>query len=244
MISPALKPTLHLQPQRVGVLLPLPLSGAYDYAVEHDEELPRGTLLDVPLGPRRYIGIVWQPPTHFLKEAHDWSPVQIAASLAVLDVPWIIKPLYGLVSDFLPLAGYRRRPYLLLASIWSWTIIVNKWLSLATLRRRANKFEEVFWSGLSLDELYQQFSKKPDHPMANVFISALREWRRWSAIRWLSGIPRQRLPSPASGSDAIPLPAEESSGRAVRQRRLAAWQLCRGENVLQRRYVESRDPSE
>jgi predicted MFS family arabinose efflux permease len=62
-------------------------------------------------------GIVWQPLTHFLKEAHDWSPVQIAASLAVLDVPWIIKPLYGLVSDFLPLAGYRRRPYLLLASI-------------------------------------------------------------------------------------------------------------------------------
>jgi MFS family permease len=62
-------------------------------------------------------GIVWQPLTHFLKEAHGWSPVQIAASLAVLDVPWIIKPLYGLVSDFLPLAGYRRRPYLLLASI-------------------------------------------------------------------------------------------------------------------------------
>jgi MFS family permease len=62
-------------------------------------------------------GIVWQPLTHFLKQAHGWSPVQIAASLAVLDVPWIIKPLYGLVSDFLPLAGYRRRPYLLLASI-------------------------------------------------------------------------------------------------------------------------------
>jgi predicted MFS family arabinose efflux permease len=61
-------------------------------------------------------GIVWQPLTHFLKEAHGWSPVEISASLAVLDVPWVIKPLYGLVSDFLPLAGYRRRPYLLLAS--------------------------------------------------------------------------------------------------------------------------------
>ena len=40
-----------------------------------------------------------------------------AASLAVLDVPWVIKPLYGLVSDFLPLFGYRRRSYLLLSSL-------------------------------------------------------------------------------------------------------------------------------
>ena len=61
-------------------------------------------------------GIVWQPLTHFLKEAHGWSPVEISASLAVLDVPWVIKPLYGLVSDFLPIAGYRRRSYLLLAA--------------------------------------------------------------------------------------------------------------------------------
>ena len=62
-------------------------------------------------------GIVWQPLSHFLKEARGWGPVEISASLAVLDVPWIIKPLYGLVSDFLPLAGYRRRPYLLLAAL-------------------------------------------------------------------------------------------------------------------------------
>jgi hypothetical protein len=61
-------------------------------------------------------GIVWQPLNYFLKQANGWSPVQISASLAVLDVPWVIKPLYGLVSDFLPLAGYRRRSYLLLAS--------------------------------------------------------------------------------------------------------------------------------
>jgi biopolymer transport protein TolQ len=76
---------------------------------------------------------------------------------------------------------------LVLASLWSWAIIVNKWLALGTLRRRANKFEQVFWSGLSLDELYQQFSKAPDHPMANVFVSALREWRR----AFESGNPRE-----------------------------------------------------
>jgi biopolymer transport protein TolQ len=67
---------------------------------------------------------------------------------------------------------------LLIASLWSWTIIFNKWLMLGTLRRRATKFEKTFWSGLSLDELYQQFAQKADHPMAAVFVAALREWRR------------------------------------------------------------------
>ena len=67
---------------------------------------------------------------------------------------------------------------LLAASLWSWTIIVNKWLVLGTLRRRAAKFEKTFWSGLSLDELYTQFAQRTDHPMAAVFVAALREWRR------------------------------------------------------------------
>jgi biopolymer transport protein TolQ len=67
---------------------------------------------------------------------------------------------------------------LLIASLWSWTIIINKSIALNALKRRATKFEKIFWSGRSLDDLYQQFSAKPDHPMAAVFISALREWRR------------------------------------------------------------------
>jgi biopolymer transport protein TolQ len=67
---------------------------------------------------------------------------------------------------------------LLIASLWSWTIIFNKWLTLGALKRRAAKFEKTFWSGLSLDELYQQYSQKADNPMAAVFVAALREWRR------------------------------------------------------------------
>lgn len=78
---------------------------------------------------------------------------------------------------------------LVLASLWSWTIIINKGLALGTLRRRADKFEKTFWSGLSLDELYQQFSKNTDHPMAAVFVSALREWRR----AFENGPPREAL---------------------------------------------------
>jgi MFS family permease len=63
------------------------------------------------------VGVVWQPLTHLLKAAHGWTATQISTSLAVLDVPWVIKPLYGLISDFLPLFGYRRRSYLLIANL-------------------------------------------------------------------------------------------------------------------------------
>jgi biopolymer transport protein TolQ len=78
---------------------------------------------------------------------------------------------------------------LLLASLWSWAIIINKGIALGRLRRRADKFEKTFWSGLSLDELYGQFSQHADHPMAAVFVSALREWRR----AFEGGPPREAL---------------------------------------------------
>jgi biopolymer transport protein TolQ len=78
---------------------------------------------------------------------------------------------------------------LVLASLWSWAIIFNKWLALSALRRRADRFEKIFWSGMSLDELYQQFAQKPDHPMASVFIAAIREWRR----AFEQGPPRETL---------------------------------------------------
>lgn len=61
-------------------------------------------------------GIVWQPLTYFLKQVQGWDAVRISVSLAVLDLPWIIKPLYGAISDFVPLFGYRRRVYLLAAN--------------------------------------------------------------------------------------------------------------------------------
>ena len=67
---------------------------------------------------------------------------------------------------------------LLLASLFSLAIIFNKALSLSSLKRKATKFEKLFWSGQSLDELYQQIAPKADHPMAVTFTAALREWRR------------------------------------------------------------------
>ncbi|HEY6579137.1 MAG TPA: protein TolQ [Rhizomicrobium sp.] len=78
---------------------------------------------------------------------------------------------------------------LALASLWSWAIIFNKWMALGSLRRRADKFEKSFWSGTSLDDLYQQYAPRIDHPMVAVFASAIREWRR----AFEGGPPRESL---------------------------------------------------
>ena len=47
-------------------------------------------------------GLIAQPLNYFLKEQYGWSPVQVTAYLTVFNFPWIIKPVYGLVSDFVP----------------------------------------------------------------------------------------------------------------------------------------------
>ena len=61
-------------------------------------------------------GLTAQPLNYFLKQVYGWSPVQVTAYLTVLNLPWIIKPVYGIVSDFVPLFGYRRKAYLILAN--------------------------------------------------------------------------------------------------------------------------------
>ncbi len=61
-------------------------------------------------------GLIAQPVRSILK-AWGESPAAIAAFAAVVSIPWSLKPLYGLLSDFVPLWGSRRRRYLLLTSL-------------------------------------------------------------------------------------------------------------------------------
>ena len=63
-------------------------------------------------------------------------------------------------------------------SLVSWAIIVEKFLRLRALDAKADDFEQVFWSGRSLDDLYNAIGLKPDHPFAVLFVAAMREWRR------------------------------------------------------------------
>ena len=61
-------------------------------------------------------GLIAQPLNYYLKQTFGWTPVQVTAYLTILNLPWIIKPIYGIVSDFLPLFGYRRKAYLVIAN--------------------------------------------------------------------------------------------------------------------------------
>ena len=61
-------------------------------------------------------GLIAQPLNYFLKQTYEWTPVQMTGYLTILNFPWIIKPVYGIISDFLPLFGYRRKIYLPLAN--------------------------------------------------------------------------------------------------------------------------------
>jgi biopolymer transport protein TolQ len=67
---------------------------------------------------------------------------------------------------------------LLAASIWCWAIIVDKAMLYGRARREMNRFERNFWSGQSLEELYQQTAERPSPGLGAVFVAAMKEWKR------------------------------------------------------------------
>ncbi|MCP8939811.1 protein TolQ [Alsobacter sp. SYSU M60028] len=67
---------------------------------------------------------------------------------------------------------------LLAASVWCWAIIIDKTLLFSRSRRSMDRFEEIFWSGQSLEELYRTLAERHTTSMASVFVAAMREWKR------------------------------------------------------------------
>jgi MFS family permease len=61
-------------------------------------------------------GLLAQPMMGLMK-SWQLSPEQIATFSAMLGLPWALKPLYGLLTDFVPLFGYRRKSYLIAANL-------------------------------------------------------------------------------------------------------------------------------
>ncbi len=66
---------------------------------------------------------------------------------------------------------------LVLASIWSWMVVADKFFAFRLLKKRASDFEETFWSGRTLEELDAGLSQENRDPMGRVFSAAMREWR-------------------------------------------------------------------
>ncbi len=66
---------------------------------------------------------------------------------------------------------------LIFASIWSWAIILQKRGLIARLNRRANRFEDSFWSGEPLDKIYDRVKKSKEDPMLRTFSAGMDEWK-------------------------------------------------------------------
>jgi biopolymer transport protein TolQ len=67
---------------------------------------------------------------------------------------------------------------LLAASVWTWAIIVDKIIAFGRMRLSLGRFEQVFWSGQSLEDLYRSLSERKTTGMGAIFVAAMREWKK------------------------------------------------------------------
>ncbi len=88
--------------------------------------------------------------------------------------------------DFSMLALFMRATFtvklviilLLVASFWSWAIIIQKYLDFRKVRVASAEFDRAFWSGEPLDELFEQIGPQPEGPSEKIFSAGMLEWRR------------------------------------------------------------------
>ena len=67
---------------------------------------------------------------------------------------------------------------LIMASFWCWAIIFEKWYLFRSVKAKAARFENEFWSSEALDKFYEKSKKRANHPMAIIFVAAMEEWFR------------------------------------------------------------------
>lgn len=75
------------------------------------------------------LGLARLAVSFFLKDELGLGPAEVAALMGIVSIPWMVKPLFGFISDGVPILGYRRRPYLILAGLLG----VASWVMLATI---------------------------------------------------------------------------------------------------------------
>jgi len=87
--------------------------------------------------------------------------------------------------SFSPISLFKHAPLsikliaicLIMASIWSWTIIIHKTFAFWRASKKLDLFEERFWSGNTLDQLYDLVKHDDNHPCAEIFMSGMQEWK-------------------------------------------------------------------
>src|SRR3979490_3651047 len=66
---------------------------------------------------------------------------------------------------------------LLTCSVWVWAIAIDKMILYSRTKRSMDRFEQAFWSGESIEELYRALSAKPTQSMAACFVAARGDWK-------------------------------------------------------------------
>jgi len=119
------------------------------------------------------LGLARLAVSFFLKDELGLSPAGVSALIGIAALPWMVKPLFGFISDGLPIFGYRRRPYLILSGLLG----VLSWVALATVVHSA-------WAAttaIALGSLSVAFSKFWQH------LPLVRCCQRWRNLLFLSG---------------------------------------------------------
>ena len=91
------------------------------------------------------------------------SPESFSLLHQIANADWVVK---------LVMAG------LAIASLWSWTVILDKSFRFARLNREADRFEDAVSSGRSLEDIAAESGERPRHALPRMLQSALREWRQ------------------------------------------------------------------
>jgi biopolymer transport protein ExbB/TolQ len=102
-------------------------------------------------------------PADVAQSALPLASTDVSLIALFLQAHWIVKAvMLGLLS----------------CSVWVWAIAIDKMLLYSRTKRAMDRFEQAFWSGQSIEELYRALSAKPTQSMAACFVAAMREWKR------------------------------------------------------------------
>lgn len=95
---------------------------------------------------------------------------------------------------------------LIFASVWCWSIIITKRSRLNALNKRADRFEDAFWSGEALDTLYEKVKSRSGDPLLATFTAGMEEWK--------SGV-AAGIPSAANLQASLKQRVERAMGLAI-----------------------------
>ena len=102
-------------------------------------------------------------PADVAQSALPIASADVSLIALFLQAHWIVK------AVMLGLLG---------CSVWVWAIAIDKMFLYSRTKRAMDRFEQAFWSGQSIEELYRTLAAKPTQSMAACFVAAMREWKR------------------------------------------------------------------